>query len=194
MIKNDYPASVFAVANWFIKKSQDTNKPITHMQLQKLVYMAYGWYYACYEIPLFCDDIVAWKHGPVIPSLYVVFKDCGRLPITYLANTIVPNENGYPEIRDYSIRLSDAELQCLPPQEQQKQTNTANEVERILEMVWRDYSDLTAGQLRNLTHRPDTPWGKIFESTGGRIWNTIIEPAEIQKYFDNLIQKYGKDE
>jgi hypothetical protein len=48
--------------------------------------------------------------------------------------------------------------------------------------------------LRNLTHRPETPWGKLLESTKGKIWNAVIDPVEIQKYFDGLMKKYGDDQ
>jgi uncharacterized phage-associated protein len=129
--KKDCPTSVFAVANWFIKKSIDMDKPMTHMKLQKLVYMAYGWYYACYEIPLFGNDIVAWKHGPVVPSLYAVFKDNGQLPVKQYAIKLTEDDNGNPEIIDYSIYFSDKELQSLSEQEQQERKKIENGIEKI---------------------------------------------------------------
>lgn len=59
------------VASWFL--SQES---MTHKKVQKLCYYAQAWYCALYgEGPLFDDEIQAWVHGPVIPSLYPVYAD-----------------------------------------------------------------------------------------------------------------------
>ncbi|MCK8664872.1 DUF4065 domain-containing protein [Pseudomonas azerbaijanoccidens] len=46
------------------------------MKLQKLCYYAQG-YLLAQEKELFSEDFQAWQHGPVIPSLYVEYKDYG---------------------------------------------------------------------------------------------------------------------
>lgn len=59
------------IANWFL--SHDS---MTHKKVQKLCYYAQAWYCALYDgSPLFSDEIQAWVHGPVIPSLYSVYAD-----------------------------------------------------------------------------------------------------------------------
>ena len=59
------------IANWFL--SHDS---MTHKKVQKLCYYAQAWYCALYDgSPLFSDEIQAWVHGPVIPSLYPVYAD-----------------------------------------------------------------------------------------------------------------------
>ena len=63
-----YPPS--AVANFFLSKSDE----ITQMQLHKLLYYAHGWYLAVVGKPLLNEMIGAWKHGPVVPSLYYDLK------------------------------------------------------------------------------------------------------------------------
>lgn len=50
------------------------------LKLIKLVYLAYGWSIAL-DYRLFDEPIVAWKHGPVIRSLYHEFKHFGAAPI-----------------------------------------------------------------------------------------------------------------
>lgn len=59
------------VANWFLGQQS-----MTHKKIQKLCYYAQAWYCALYDgTPLFKDEIQAWVHGPVIPSLYPVYAD-----------------------------------------------------------------------------------------------------------------------
>lgn len=64
-------ASACDIAYWFLSKDS-----MTHKKVQKLCYYAQAWYCALYDgTPLFDDEIQAWVHGPVVPSLYPVFAD-----------------------------------------------------------------------------------------------------------------------
>jgi len=69
----------------------DEGDIISHLQLQKLIYYAQGFYLAIYDRPLFSENIVAWEHGPVVIEVYHRFKNFGSqaLPI--------------PEDIDYSV-------------------------------------------------------------------------------------------
>ncbi|MEU4242270.1 type II toxin-antitoxin system antitoxin SocA domain-containing protein [Actinoplanes sp. NPDC026619] len=40
------------------------------MKLEKLVYYCQGWHLARHGVPLFREDIQAWRRGPVVPALY----------------------------------------------------------------------------------------------------------------------------
>lgn len=76
--------NVLDVANWFIfyndlKRNmfdEDTDE-ITNLKLQKLLYYAQSAFLAIKGEPLFSNDIVAWKHGPVIEEVYKKFKSYG---------------------------------------------------------------------------------------------------------------------
>ena len=72
---------VFDIANWFLAKAKSEGKDLKHMKLQKLVYFAYGWYYAYHDQPLFPETIFAWRHGPVVANLYHQYKHFGKHPI-----------------------------------------------------------------------------------------------------------------
>ena len=52
------------------------------MKLQKLVYYAQAAHLAIFSKPLFSEEIEAWMHGPVIPSLYHEYKKFGSRKIT----------------------------------------------------------------------------------------------------------------
>lgn len=62
--------SVFDIAKWFLNKES-----MTHKKLQKLCYYAQAWHLALLKEPLFEDEIQAWIHGPVIPTLYPYYAD-----------------------------------------------------------------------------------------------------------------------
>ena len=62
------------VAWKIISIASQKNIYLTHMQLQKLTYIAHGLSLAAYKEPLLDQQVSAWKFGPVIPSLYHTFK------------------------------------------------------------------------------------------------------------------------
>ena len=65
--------NIETVAHWFL-----SHEPMTHKKLQKLCYYAQAWHCALYRGErLFEDEIQAWIHGPVIPSLYRTYADYG---------------------------------------------------------------------------------------------------------------------
>jgi uncharacterized phage-associated protein len=70
-----------AVANYFVQKSINEQKPISPMKVQKLVYIAHGWHLAVTEEPLIDDKVGAWPFGPVIGSIYKAFSQYARRAI-----------------------------------------------------------------------------------------------------------------
>lgn len=74
-----------AVARYFLHlaaKPQEAS-PITHLQLQKLMYYGQGWSLASRDRRLFEGRIEAWAHGPVVVGLFPVFADHGDQPIPW---------------------------------------------------------------------------------------------------------------
>lgn len=66
------------VANWFLLRvDRDSGDSITQLKLQKLVYYAQAWHLANFNRPLFLEHMEAWRHGPVVPSLWQAFRDHG---------------------------------------------------------------------------------------------------------------------
>ncbi len=76
------PVSAHAVANAFLDLAWKEGRQLTNMQLQKLVYIAQGFSLALLNSPIYFDDTQAWRHGPVIPSLYEELGHYGSQPVT----------------------------------------------------------------------------------------------------------------
>lgn len=70
------------IAIWFLRENRimkddyDADS-ISNLKLQKLLYYAQGSYLALTNEPLFNENILAWKHGPVVNEVYQVYKKYG---------------------------------------------------------------------------------------------------------------------
>ena len=76
------------VAKYFIYLSSkkiigDTNERegISNLKLQKILYLAQAYYLSKLNKPLFGDSIEAWKYGPVVPTVYCLYKSNKSTPI-----------------------------------------------------------------------------------------------------------------
>ena len=77
------------VANYFIEKAIDEGDPLTHMEVQKLVYFAQGNTLHKLRRPLVKETFEAWDHGPVIRSLYIGLKYHGADPVDFPLRTFL---------------------------------------------------------------------------------------------------------
>ena len=69
------------VAHWIIGEATRQGLKITPMQLQKILYYCQGWQLGMTGKPLFDDPVQAWQHGPVVHSVYDLYRRFGRYPI-----------------------------------------------------------------------------------------------------------------
>ncbi len=146
--ERDYSAG--HIANYILDLADRDGVAVTPMKLQKLVYIAFGWALALYHLRLFRERIQAWEHGPVIPSLYHEFKVYTDSPIT--GRSFDLNHDGSTSVA--SIPRSD------------------RAVRKAISGIWRAYGRLSAGNLRNRTHAPGTPWDQVYNgqaTPGGEI-------------------------
>lgn len=69
------------VAKWFLARNRVEEASgadgISNLKLQKLLYYAQGCTLAITGKPLFDDDILAWKHGPVVENVCHEYKSFG---------------------------------------------------------------------------------------------------------------------
>lgn len=88
------------VANWLIQRGIDEGKPLTHIEVQKLLYFAHGWALAIHGEPLHEGTWEAWQYGPVLPDLYFTLNYNRGQPI----DQIIP-VRGEPLTNDESTIL-----------------------------------------------------------------------------------------
>lgn len=112
----------------------------THLKLEKLVYLCYA-EYLCEtqgKEQLFKDEIYAYQYGPVVKSVYSIYKKYGSDEISQRE---IPSRNYVLSARS-RVLFSRGGLEKL------------QSITRTLEK----YGKLTAGQLVDITHRKETPW------------------------------------
>ncbi len=153
-----------AIANYFIVRGVESDWPPTQMKLQKLVYFAHGWHLGLYDEPLIEELFYAWKYGPVVPSLYLMFRDYGVSPITNPGRICLQTINmGYidvaPEI---------SELTRLKP---------------FLERIQEVYGKWNGTQLSAITHLPDTPWSQVRKGKPEDARDIVIPNNLIRDFF-----------
>jgi uncharacterized phage-associated protein len=148
-----------AIANRILQLRLAAGAPLTVMQLIKLVYIADGWAMALLGKPLSKTEPQAWQYGPVYPELYRAFKRFGPNSVTApatIAGTDVP----------FGEEFTDEE-------------------NGVIRSVVESYGKLSAYQLSNLTHQPNTPWSKAFANGA----YSPISTAEMRSHFEELKAK-----
>ena len=116
--------------------------------------------------PAFSDDVKAWKYGPVIPSVYIAYKQWGDRPISklYLCQTSLDDTD---KMEGRWTRLAEI---------------IGRDVAAIASGVLKQYGKYNGSQLVSMTHGNDTPWKKAY-----RPWrNNIISTHTIKQFYRNL--------
>lgn len=69
------------IARYAVNRRYVENKPISNLQLQKILYFLQVIHASQNNELLFPDEFEAWPYGPVVPGVYSEFADCGGYPI-----------------------------------------------------------------------------------------------------------------
>ena len=166
--------SALAVANKLLDFAERDNVGLSPMKLQKLVFLAHGWYLAIHKRPLVEDYAEAWEWGPVFGNLYHELKVFGREPvkgrITDLG-VLTPNEVSYYDADVYEIPETDTETVV------------------FIKEVWDAYKEYTGSQLSNWLHIDGSPWQQVRRKEGGIRANQIIDDAIIKQYYENYAKE-----
>lgn len=152
------------VADWFLVRhsskmqtDEAIDENLTQMKLHKLMYYAQGVYLAVFSQRLFDEELLAWQHGPVVRSIYTKYQ--GQ--------------------RELSADIDNKQLANY-------QTITEDENSKmILEVVYEQYGDYSAKQLRDMTHE-ETPWKEAWSKGLG---TSAISDETIEQFFkENVVE------
>ncbi len=119
------------------------------------------------EVGLFIEPIYAWKHGPVIRSLYDEFKHykAGAIDKFSMTYDMDSHASDYPRI-----------------------PNKEKDVILVLDKVWEIYKDFKAVTLREKTHEEGTPWRETYKQGEGA--GRVINDELIRSHFESKITEY----
>lgn len=126
-----------------------TLSPMSPLKLQKLLYFSYEKFLILTGEQLFKDPIYAWKHGPVVESVYDVFKGYGSQKIPYE--------------EDDSIIINSSELSVSPSFMRILTSEHGSTTIDVIHDILFKYHELTAWQLVDLTHEEGKPWHKVYK-------------------------------
>ena len=127
--------NILAVGNTFLRNGKMNRIGIPPMSLNYLCFLAYGYYAACIERPLFHQEILVSSTGPRIMYLYEEFRNFGSFDITRYAKT-QEDENKFIDVSDEDSNF-------------------------IINEIWRQYRHYTPAKLSMLCHRDTSLWYKL---------------------------------
>ena len=157
-----YPAIV--IANEIIKLANAENQGITPMKLQKVLYLANGIYVKRRGEKLIKEKFEAWDYGPVVKSVYNLYRQYGASNIKQPIDDIIPT-GGYSSASSASFVVEDADL-------------------AIIKEAWNNAKNLDAFTLSAWSHNKNSPWDKAYNATPR---DPYISDNEIKEYFDRVI-------
>ncbi|OYX39481.1 MULTISPECIES: Panacea domain-containing protein [unclassified Sphingomonas] len=131
-----------AIANWILDYLSELHLVASNMSLNKFAYFVLERGIVEKNILFTAARVEAWDHGPVFREIYHAVKGDKDQPIS-------------SRISRYSVR--DREIT-----EARDQFYAEDVV--FFKSVIDDYKDLTAAQLRRVSHRSDGPWDSVWKS------------------------------
>jgi len=138
-IKKSRVLSGIDVARYILTKIK-----CTHLSVQKLVYFSYADYLCTRSKRLFEDQIYAFRHGPIVESVYKTYKGSGY---QYL------NELELDTDRDVQTEVTE-----LPARSRILFAEDGVEKLQSINQTIEKYGRYSARELVEITHRSGSPW------------------------------------
>jgi uncharacterized phage-associated protein len=160
-----YPAA--AVANELLELAEQSDRKLTQIEIQKLVYFSHGWHLALKDETLIPDQIEAWTYGPVVRRLYDAFKKFGSSIITERAV-------------DWRMSPQGKFSSCFPAIQSSSLEDDAY-ARAVIRSVWGKYGLIPPFKLVEITHLDGSPWQQA-RARG----DTYIPNDEIKTYFKGI--------
>jgi uncharacterized phage-associated protein len=157
--------NIIAFCNLTLAYCKVNALPITHLQLQKVLYYLQGWSLAYLPEPFFTDEPQAWINGPVYPLVWEAYRNYGD------------NEIPQPEVSEEQLTALVDEMAL--------NDDGASLAFAVLEK----YATKNAGWLVQQTHA-EQPWKQTRQGLGPFESSKKTIPLElIKSYFEERVQK-----
>ncbi len=158
--------SPIAVANTFIELYGKDCPDLSHMKLQKLVYMVHGWWLSYFpNSPVINEKPQVWKFGPVFNSMYHILKTQGMRALREPQRT-----SPFGDL----VTIKD------------------NKTVELIDWVWNRYGSLSAEELSDMTHKDGTAWNTIAKEKNFRVpYDTYISDDKITQEFCSYKKEFG---
>ncbi len=152
------------VAGFFLKLPIEEG--ITNLKLNKLIYLAHGYYWGNLIEPLIADGELAqaWRYGPVYRSVYNVFGRFKAEPIPPIYAAVSTEIESRDDL-----------------------------VPQFLEIFWDRFKHFSPWSLVKMVHEKDSPWDIVWNRDGGKHTSGSLIPDSLTKvYYINKINKLVK--
>lgn len=77
------------IARYIIERCSSTNKTISNLKLQKILYFVQAEFLVSKNQPCFAEEIQAWDFGPVVPEVYYAYRMFGSANIPCIGKSRV---------------------------------------------------------------------------------------------------------
>lgn len=167
MEKKEFENNIVYDSYYLVNLFEINQKPITQLQVQKLMFLFEAFYMNVADIESLYDcHFNAWTFGPVAIPLYKEYNKFG----------------------EYEIKLAE---------EQKKIGENIEPLKReILNRVYEAFGGLTSRQLVDLTHMMDSPWYETWMENGEHVVygeKSYINKLKTKKWFrEKFIKDVGK--
>ena len=150
------------VAAFIVEFSIENTRPVSNLQLQKILFFAQCDYMKSHEKELFNDDFEAWQYGPVVQSVYSAYSIFGGSPISRPA-----------KYRSFNIFLGDSDK--VIPLCGAERSSVESTVRRCINMKPWD--------LVRLSHEKGGAWDSVYNKGGvqGAGYRSIISKKTIME-------------
>lgn len=162
---------VIEVSQHIINHSIDNGNPVTNLKLQKILYYVQAAFLIEFNKACFDDDFEHWRHGPVIPKVYLEYKK-------YMDRDITDKQIEYSELYlDKDIKFSIRNIIY--------DENHFSELKlRLINEIVDSYANIAPWDMVDKTHNED-PWRNTET-------NEIISKESIKDFFENHYERiYG---
>lgn len=153
--------NVLDVCRYIVKYSDENNKWVSNLKLQKLLYFIQAMFLVNKDEPCFGEIIEAWEFGPVVPVAYYHFKRYGGLSIPEIEGTYCIDDGD--EV-DKLIRFDDTVIK--------------EDDKKMIRHIVKKLAPYSASFLVDVTHRQD-PWKNVYVP----YMNNEITKESIREFF-----------